>query len=152
MKKYLACAIALLLLVLCPINVMADKNDPKTETMIYLENGDYITVTLSESSTRATNTKSGSKTYTYYSSSGTTEWKAVLTGTFTYTGSSATCTASNCNVTLYNSAWYVVSKTASKSGNKATADVTIGQKWLGITVNKESVSILLTCSANGTLS
>lgn len=151
-KKYIACIVTLLLIILCPVNVMAETNQDKTEDIIYLEDGNYITITLSETSIRASGTKSGSKTYRYYNSDAVEEWRAVLTGTFTYTGSSATCTAANCNVTITNTNWYVVSKTASKNNNVATADVTMGLKFLDITVNKENISIRITCSSSGTLS
>lgn len=150
-KKYIACIVALLLIILCPVNVMAETNQDKAEDIIYLEDGNYITITLSETSARASGTKSGSKTYRYYNSDDVEEWRAVLTGTFTYTGSSATCTAASCNVTITNTNWYVVSKTASKSNNVATADVTMGLKFLGITVNKENISIRITCNSSGTL-
>ena len=105
-----------------------------------------------ESASRSSGTKSGRATYNYYDSNGARGWTAVLNGTFTYTGSSATCTASNCNITIYDSAWYTVSKSASKSGNSATAAVTMGKKLLGVTVTRVPVDLILTCDANGNLS
>lgn len=112
----------------------------------------YITVTLACTESRAANSKTGSKTYTFTGNNGNEEWKAVLRGTFTYTGTSATCTAANCDVTITNTAWYVVSKNPYKSGNSAVCDLTMGRKFLGITVAKENVSMRLTCDANGNLS
>lgn len=150
-KKLFACLLVLVLAFIFPINAMAASTQSAQE-VIYFEDGSYITVTLSETQARASGTKSGSKTYRYYDSNEVELWRAVLNGTFTYTGSSATCTASSCNVTIYNSAWYVVSKTATKSGNKALADLTMGKKALGITISKKSVSMQLACDANGTLS
>jgi len=150
-KKLFTCLLVLVLAFIFPINAMAASTHSVQE-VIYFEDGSYITVTLSETQARASGTKSGNKTYRYYTDNGTEEWRAVLTGTFTYTGSSATCTASSCNVTIYNSAWYVVSKTATKSGNKALADLTMGRKLLGITVSKKAIALQITCSASGTLS
>ncbi len=122
------------------------------EDIIYLEDGSYITVELTWTESRASGTKTGTKTYTLKTNAGEELWRAVLRGTFTYTGSSATCTASSCDVTISDSAWYVVSKTASKSGNAAVADLTMGKKFLGITIDKESISMRITCDANGNLS
>lgn len=150
-KKQLTGLLVLLLAFAFPVSAMAAPTQAAPE-VIYFEDGSYITVSLSEAQTRASGTKSGNKTYRYYDSNDVELWRAVLTGTFTYTGSSATCTASSCNVTISNSAWYVVSKTATKSGNKALADLTMGKKVLGITISKKSVSMQLACSANGTLS
>lgn len=150
-KRFFVCLLVLLLAIVFPVNVIAAPNQD-THEVIYFEDGSYITITLTETGSRASGTKTGSKTYNYADENGNVAWKAVLTGTFTYTGSSATCTASSCNVTISNSAWYVVSKTATKSGNKALSDLTMGRKLLGITISKKSVSMQLACSANGTLS
>ncbi len=150
-KRLFSCLLVLLLAFVFPINTMAASTQ-STQEVIYFEDGSYITVALSEAQSRASGTKSGSKTYKCYNSNDVELWRAVLTGTFTYTGSSASCTASSCNVTIYDSAWYVVSKTASKSGNTAKASITMGKKLLGITIEKKSAELSLSCSANGTLS
>ena len=101
---------------------------------------------------RVSGTTSGSKESIYYSNDGTAQWKAVLTGTFTYTGTSATCTTSSCNITIYSSSWYTISKTVGKNGNSATSSVTMGNKLMGVTVTKITKHITLTCDANGNLS
>lgn len=137
-----------MLLVLLPVQVNAAEAD---EEIIYLEDGSYISITVEEHGSRASGTKTGSKTYTYTYDGGTA-WKAILSGTFSYTGTSATCTNSGCSVTIYDSAWYTVSKSAGKSGNSATASVTMGRKSLGVTVAKVPISMKLTCDANGNLS
>lgn len=140
-----------LLISVFPLNCFAASVDEEI-VVTYLEDGSYIVETIYISQTRASGAKTGSKEAVYYDSNGSAEWKAVLTGTFSYTGSTATCTASSCSVTIYNSNWYVVSKTASKSGNIASADVTMGKKLLGVTVTKVTDSITLTCDKNGNLS
>ncbi len=148
MKRILCWGMAFVLL-LCIFPVSANAVEMET---IYLEDGSYITVQIEPVSSRASGTKTGNKVYTHYDSDDSSNWKAVLTGTFTYTGSSASCTASRVNVTIYDSSWYVVSEDAQKSENKATASVTMGQKALGVTVNKVPVSLTLSCDANGNLS
>mgnify|MGYP003296889458 CR=1 FL=1 len=125
-----------------------------TETMetIYYDNGSYMTIEVMYSPVRATWSITGNKQYTYYNSNSVSQWKAVLTGTFTYTGSSSSCTASSVNVTIYDSSWYVISKSASKNGNTATGAATIGEKVNGVTVTKVPVNLTLSCDANGNLS
>ena len=88
----------------------------------------------------------------HYNSADELLWKAVLTGTFTYNGTSAACTASSCNVTIYDSNCHEISKSATKSSNTASASVTMGRKFLGITVAKNDYSISLSCDKNGVLS
>ena len=99
--------------------------------------------------TRASGTKTGSKSDTYYANDGSAVWKVTLTGTFSYTGTSATCTSSNASVTIYNSNWYTISRSANKSGNVATSSVTMGYKTLAITTSRETSNLTLTCDKNG---
>lgn len=120
--------------------------------IIHLTDGSYITVELTVQQSRALSMVTGSKSYIYHDSNGTEQWRAVLTGTFSYNGSKATCTVSTCDVSITNTAWYVVSKTATKSENTARCNLTMGRKNLGITVEQQSFSIKLTCDANGNLS
>lgn len=101
---------------------------------------------------RASNSISASKSYTYRDGKNVIQWKAVLTGSFTYNGSKVTCTSSSIDVTIYDSEWYVVVKSAGKSENIARGSVTIGKKLLGVTVSQHPVSLTLTCDANGNLS
>lgn len=146
---YLVIVILLFGMVFGQVNATEITN---TEETIYLKNGDYIAVELIVIDSRATSTKTGKKSYIYKNSNGTEEWRATLSGTFAYTGTTATCTASSCTTSVSDSAWYEISKSAGKSGSSATAEVTMGEKILGITINRESISMKLTCSATGSLS
>ena len=126
--------------------------DTNAEEIIQLDDGGFIVVSISSMDGRSLVTKNGSKSYTYYANDGTMSWKAVLSGTFTYDGTSSTCTQSSCAVTIYESSWYTVYKTAGKSGNQATGEVIMGRKLLGVTVDSITISFDLTCDANGNLS
>ena len=136
---------------LLPVQALA-ANETEAASIIYFEDGSYITITINVFESRASGSKTGQKNYVYTSNSGTVCWDATLTGTFTYTGSSATCTYSDCSVTVYENNWYIVSKSAAKSGNTATATVTMGRKVLGITIAKDTYNMALSCDANGNLS
>lgn len=125
-------------------------NAMEVET-IYYEDGSYATIEIFTYGMRASTT-TGTKTYNYYNSSNVRQWKVVLTGSFSYTGSSASCTSSSMDVTIYNSNCYVLSKSASKSGNTASGTATVGEKLLGVTVSSIPVSLTLSCDANGNLS
>lgn len=139
-------------MLLFPCNVRAAVNTTENDEIIQFEDGSYITTEISISETRATSTKTASKTYVYKNSSGTEQWRAVLSGTYSYTGTTSNCTSSSCNVTITNTNWYVVSKTVGKSGSSAVAELTMGRKLLGITVDNKTISMKLTCDANGNLS
>lgn len=152
MKRFVCIVlIAVLMILAVPMNCLAA--EAESEIIIArFEDGSYITETIETSPTRASGTKTGSKVDTYYSGSGKTLWKVTLTGTFTYTGTSATCTNSSVATSVSDSAWYTVSKSASKSGSTAYGSATMGEKVLGVTVSKVPVSLSLTCDANGNLS
>lgn len=119
-----------------------------SEERIELGDGYYLIAETFQSGARASKSVSGSKPYTCYDSAGTALWKVTLYGTFTYTGSSATCTASSISTTIYDSSWSTGSKSASKSGNKATGSATMKKS----TVKSVPVSLSLSCSASGSLS
>lgn len=149
MKRVFSFILAAFMLV--TVFPVSSKAAEKTVETIYYDDGSYMTVEVICSPARATWSVTGNKQYTYYESNGVAQWKAVLKGTFTYTGSSASCTESSVDVTIYNSAWYVGSKQASKSGNTAKASVTMKRTYNDVTATVP-VSLTLTCDANGNLS
>jgi len=124
------------------------------ETAIQEEDGSEILIQVYEEPTllRAGGSKSGQKSYTAKNSSGQVQWKFTVKGSFTYTGSSATCTSSSYTSSISNSEWSLKSASASKSGNKATATGTYIRKLLGITVDTKTVAPSLSCDKNGNLS
>lgn len=153
-------SIVLVLIMLLSIGCIAvsakDEGVVTTSSTTYFDDGSYLVTTVTSantnSSARATKTKSGSKTDDYYSSSDRLLWSVTINGTYTYTGSKATCTKATTSTVVYDSDWKVTSATASKSGNKATGNFTVKRYFLGVpTATKERV-VTLTCSATGVLS
>ena len=62
--------------------------------IIQLDNGYYLETIIEETpTTRASNQKTAKKTGNYKNAQGTTMFSVTVTGTFTYTGSSSTCTS-----------------------------------------------------------
>lgn len=150
MKKVISCFILVAMMVsVFALNCSAAE---VKNNITYFEDGSYIIDTIVINSGRASGSIQGERIKTYYDNSGSLDWQAVLTGIFTYTGSSATCTSSSVNVTIYDSSWYTISKSATKSANVASASATMGCKILGVTYNEVTVPITLTCDANGNLS
>ena len=143
MKRFISLMLMAVLL-FCTIPVRGSAVGNQVQTFYFEE---VIT-----NGARASGSKSGSKPYTYYDSDGKTLWKATLTGSFTYNGSTATCTSSRVDVTIYDSTWHTASKSSNKSGNTASASVTMEKRQLGITVTSKSVSMSLSCDKNGNLS
>lgn len=122
-------------------------------SVVYFDDGSYLVTIITESTTtRATKTKSGTKDLTYYDSNDNLEWRITLTGSFSYTGSSATCTSSSISYDIIENSWKIPTAVASKSGNKAIGDIVAKHYVLGIPTKTVTNTITLTCSATGTLS
>ena len=162
MKKVLCISLLLLLLstlFLTPVSAVAVKQFDPYSTVEYYPDGSYgiTTLTISESgnsnpaSLRAAVT-SGTKNYTHYDSNNNALWKVTLTGFFSYTGTSATCTSATTSYVVYDSVWKVTNATASHSGNTATGEFTTKKYVLGIAIQTVNKTLTLTCSPTGTLS
>lgn len=106
----------------------------------------------SEQSTRATSTKTASKTVTVKNSSNVALWSVKVTGTFTFNGSSSSCTNASVTTAVYDKNWKIASKSASKSGNSAIATAK-GNCYLdGSYISSLTKTAKLTCNATGKLS
>ena len=137
----------LLLALLLPAQALA----ADTRSTTYYEDGSYSVTTVKrvDAAARASGTVTGATEVTHYSSSGTVEWIASLTATFSYTGSSARCTSvDNLSVRIFESGWSMVSKSSSKSGNTATGNITMRYSTLTGTGNFP-VTLTLSCDKNG---
>lgn len=150
MRRFFSFILPVILLFSMAGTVFASDNT--TTEIIYLEDGGYLIIETVQIMSRSVDTTSGFTRITYNDEDDVTRWRAILTGTFTYDGTTATCTESSVTTYVYASNWYEVSKSAGKSGDTATGSVTMGRTVLGITVAKETYSLTLTCSPNGTLS
>lgn len=93
-----------------------------------------------------TKQKTVSKTCTLKNNAGATVATYKLTGTFTYNGSSSTCTNATYSTSVTNSAYSFTSKSAKRSANTA-----IGTFTLSSSIQKISKTLTIKCSANGTI-
>lgn len=157
MKKSIIISIILSMAVLISCFSMpvyaAEEKIVSSTTTEYFDDGSYMVITITEemNNSRAT-TKTASKTANYKNSDGDILWTYKITGTFSYTGSSSTCTAVSDSYTISNSSWHMDSHSTSRSGNTAYGTVTMKYKVLGVTFNTVSKDLSLTCSATGVLS
>lgn len=147
--KYLT--VFLLLIALLPAQLLPVNATSENCETIYLDDGSYITITLQIYESRS-NDKTASKTAVYTSAQGKELWSATLTATFTYDGTEYWTTESSIETEILSDNWYLISKSATHSGCGATGNVTMGKKFLGVTVNEETVTITLSCSPYGVIS
>lgn len=162
MKRTIAFLLTVILVFsIIPCTAACAEEEPVYTDVIRFEDGSFAVVTITQDSLSSapslrakasSSVKNGSKTFTYYGSDGAAKWAATLNASFTYNGSTSSCTAANCTVSIYNSSWYTISNSSTHSGNTATANVTMGHKLAGVTIEKKTASITLSCDANGNLS
>jgi hypothetical protein len=159
MKKTLALTI-IIALISCtffsiPVSASTINN---TESFIeYLDNGDYIETIITDDtadsgiSVYSTNTITKTKTSYYKNSSGTVLWSVAIKATFSYNGSTSTCTSCSHSTTSPGASWSIKSASHSKSGNTATAKATATHTTATDTL-EYTRSVTIKCSATGTVS
>ena len=154
MKKLFALFTACFLILAVPLPVYAQQPEIISTEIIPQADGGVLEITLTQDSvsTRAAQTKSGTKTVSKKNASGQVMWSASLKGTFTYDGKKATCTSSSITVNIRATSWKLSSKSAGKTGNKATGKVVMKQYYQGQATHTETQSITLSCSPSGALS
>lgn len=127
---------------------------PVSETSeVVWQDDDYsivmtLTVYESDAVTRATKTKTASKRYDMKDSNGNIQATYTLSGIFSYTGTSATCTFADCAVSTDGSLRFT-HKDAYKQGNQAIGSFVAQYNATGNTISK---TLTLTCSATGQIS
>lgn len=152
MKKLFSVLLSILILTSLLSVASAAEVEPSVE---YFPDGSYSVTVIEDESPGISffsSSATKSKKKTHYSSSGVAQWYVKVTGTFTYGDGSSECTSASVSAGSYVSIWSIESKSASKSGNKATANVTAEQTRAGDTFNIVTESVTLTCSATGTFS
>ncbi|MBQ3073317.1 MAG: hypothetical protein IJD19_01410 [Ruminococcus sp.] len=157
MKKIIASVmmVSLLLCTVFSLPVSAAEmpmNEVTTTTIEYLENGDYIetVLTVYETNSRAA-TKQGTKTSNYKNSSGTVLWCVTVYGSFTYNGTTSSCTSVSRSTESFNSNWTIKSSSCTKSGNCASATAT-AKYTSGSSSMERSLTVNLYCSPYGIIS
>lgn len=123
---------------------------PSNRDIIICGDNSWIIVKTVTTNERG-NSKTFSRSYEYYENN-IFRWSATLTGSFTYDGVTSTCTSSNLSFFISNSAWYVVSQYAYRSGNTAYGDYTMGARILGITYKTTSFNMSISCDKDGNVS
>ncbi|MGF6375156.1 putative small secreted protein [Clostridiales Family XIII bacterium PM5-7] len=156
MKKIITLILSLVLVL--SFTTMACFANTTTDVCIEeLPDGSYYEIVITEfenplSFFATSQTKSGVKTVKYNTPGGTALWSVKVTGRFTYTGTSSKCTSSEVSATSYNANWKISNKSASKSGNTASATATAKQYQGSSAINTITRTVTLTCSAKGALS
>ncbi len=122
------------------------------QTIIFTNSGECLEITVPKIIISQRGTITGQVAYRYRDSGGIVQWTAILTGSFTFNGSSATCTAASCITSVQQGNWHETYNHAYPSGNTAQADITMVRKVLFVTVQTETAHLVLSCDANGNLS
>lgn len=150
MKRFfsLLVAVALLFCICTPVYAERPEQTVVSQTVEMLSENSCVIITVYEEASMArSSTKIGAKNYDYYLN-GVCLWRFTVHGTFEYTGTSATCTASSYTYSLIDSAWTISNAGAYRVGASAIANATM-TRTNGTVVYP---SVTLTCSGTGVLS
>ena len=139
-----------LLLSVFPFGAYAESEDD--ELVEYLPDGGYIVTEIFDIDTRAAQSATKSFAKTKYDENGNLDWRITLTATFTYDGVTARCTATDLDVTIYDSSWYQISAYHNRGAANGYANVQLGRKHLGVTVEKPTYYLSLNCTPDGNIS
>lgn len=152
--KIFVCSLCIMFMASFTIVNATENPQSSLMTITYLDDGSYYVTTITEekSLTRASSTKTGTKTTKYVNSSGEVKWQVSVTGTFSYNNSTSSCTKAIANATSYSSAWSISNKYANKSSNKATATATAKHIYNTTVLETTTKSVTLSCSPKGVLS
>lgn len=148
-KKIFAVLLAVLLMVCFSVTAFAadDKGRVVSRTVEQYDNGSYVVVTVYDDTTARGGSKNGHKDFEYYES-GSLRWTFTVHGSFSYNGSSATCTAASYTYSISDSNWSRVSGEAYPSGSAAIAKGVMQKNSTGKRVYPQ---VSITCTANGVL-
>lgn len=158
MKIVKRLSLFLLVMLFCvsvPFGAFAQTTEKSQTEVQYFEDGSYLVIETQEEgiSLFASGTKSKSKIGYYYDGDDNElRWSVTLSATFSYTGSSATCTSASTSYKIYDSAWKVKEATASRSGRTATGDFLVKKYWLGIITKTVPLTLTISCDNNGNIS
>lgn len=148
-KKAIAVLLTVLLVVCFSVTAFAadDNGRVVSRTVEQYDNGACAVITVYDNTTARGGTKNGRKDFDYYES-GSLAWTFTVHGSFSYNGSSATCTAASYTYNLSDSNWTRISGEAYPSGSAAIAKGVMQKKSTGKRVYPTAT---LTCTPNGVL-
>jgi len=150
MKRLLSFCLTVLIMlgVFSCISFAADETIMSVE---YYSDGSYGITSIKGEFTpfAAKGSTTKTKSYQHYNSDDTLAWKASITATFTYNGTTASCTDVSKSTTIYDSAWKCTASSCSKSGATATGNFTFKRYVLLVPVQTINKTLTLTCDRNG---
>lgn len=151
-RKFISAILIILCVSACDINVLAMSAETSAVKYLpqieYQSDGSYYITEIHLINDFFRSGKKGQKSTSYYTPSGSLAWKLTVTGTFSYNGSSSSCSNATSSLSSVSSSWSTVSKSAYPSGNTAVGTATMRQNGGG----NISKSVQLKCSASGILS
>ncbi|MDO4173185.1 MAG: hypothetical protein Q4D42_00345 [Eubacteriales bacterium] len=118
------------------------------QEIIQYEDGTYAEITLTENDTLTrSNTKSGTKTFTYKNNSGQILFTYTLTGYFQYGGSTSKAVSCSTKYNVVRGNWSKKSDKYYCSGNTAYGNATFSNSS-----TSKTAKLTITCSKTGTIS
>lgn len=138
-----------------PVKASEIQSINSTNIIEIFDDGSYIESSTEENIiatlSRSSSTKSAKRTYTYKASSGKILWTITVTGTFTYNGSSSSCTKASVSTTCPSITFKLASKSTTKHNSTATATASFKQYNDSVYLRTITRSVSISCDKSGKL-
>ena len=121
-------------------------------TFFYEDGSRDVIMIIRSDPGRTVHTLTGYVIQNHYSSENELVWRVKLTGTFTYDGTTSSCTDAYTTITFYKSGWSVLAENTGHTGCTASTCVMLGKNVLGVVLHAATVNLTLTCDKDGNLS
>lgn len=128
------------------------KASSSTITKEYFPDGSYLETEIIRTSNTKSTITGARKRSTYKNSSGSALWYGEVTANFYFDGNTSRCTSAAASAGSHHSLWRIKSKSASKSGNTATASIVASSYTAtGALIGNKNLTVTLSCDKNGHL-
>ena len=150
MKRIIAFILTVLVLTGC-FSCAVFATHEKVITVEFFEDGSYGVICVSNQLFLRAGSVSRTKSYSFYDNDHNLGWKASITASFNYNGTTASCTNVSKSTTIYDNAWECTASSCNKSGATATGNFTFKRYVTLIPVQTINKTLTLTCDPNGNI-
>ncbi|MBO7338986.1 MAG: hypothetical protein J6W66_01670 [Lachnospiraceae bacterium] len=149
-------SLSLVLSLFLPATVFASNDaNPTYQKIVVNEETYYLETIITENdpnNSKASSTKTATKTVSYLDADQNTLWSLSVTATFVYDNVNSQCVSCSHQAISYDSHWIIKSSSSSYSGNSATATATATQTDFLWNSHDFTAYVSIYCSPTGVIS
>lgn len=122
------------------------------EVIVFPDGSKMITTIIqTQAGAKTRGSISGSRERLFLNDNNVLQFKVILTATFSFNGTSSTCTQVSSSTVVYSGNWSESSNSTYPSGNAAIANITVVRRFLFIVTETQNLVLTLHCDRYGNL-